>query len=270
MLTQLALISELLTIDHGKYVVKVKAQIEGMTIATGLAAADRIEIAEDRARERAMAVVNLEQIKITLPLHQAPVTSEQGSTSDNGKPTLASSGTVETQIHPDETPTELETDSSALNQVHSEPPVTELTQKESRESVNDSSVIESPLFEESELNSEPSLPQPETSPANVWVEDKFPLTSPAYSSHPEPQVSADIPDEVQTPTPSSNSAAEWSPSDTPLDFSDIIARTDLEMKRLGWTQAQGRNYLLQTYGKKSRHVLSDQELIEFLHYLEGQ
>jgi len=39
---------------------------------------------------------------------------------------------------------------------------------------------------------------------------------------------------------------------------------------LGWTQEEGKKYLLETYGKKSRHLLSDEELIEFLTYLQTQ
>ena len=49
-----------------------------------------------------------------------------------------------------------------------------------------------------------------------------------------------------------------------------IARSDEELKRLGWTSEQGRNYLLETYGKRSRQLLSDGELLEFLRYLEKQ
>ncbi|MBE9222632.1 hypothetical protein IQ215_07965, partial [Cyanobacterium stanieri LEGE 03274] len=55
-----------------------------------------------------------------------------------------------------------------------------------------------------------------------------------------------------------------------VDFSQVIDQTTIELKRLGWTQEQGKKYLLETYGKKSRHLLSDQELIEFLTYLQTQ
>ena len=55
----------------------------------------------------------------------------------------------------------------------------------------------------------------------------------------------------------------------PLEFSKIIARSNSEMKRLGWTKVQGREYLIQTYRKRSRQVLSDEELLEFLYYLES-
>lgn len=54
------------------------------------------------------------------------------------------------------------------------------------------------------------------------------------------------------------------------DRSEEIAKIGLEMKRLGWTTEQGRNYLKRTYGKRSRQELDDSELIDFLRYLETQ
>jgi hypothetical protein len=55
-----------------------------------------------------------------------------------------------------------------------------------------------------------------------------------------------------------------------LDIGEIIARTDVELERLGWTKEKSRDFLVQTYGKRSRHFLSDRELIDFLQYLEHQ
>lgn len=44
----------------------------------------------------------------------------------------------------------------------------------------------------------------------------------------------------------------------------------IEMKRLGWSTEQGREYLKRTYGKRSRQELNDAELLDFLRYLETQ
>ncbi|VEP11455.1 hypothetical protein H1P_1050006 [Hyella patelloides LEGE 07179] len=52
-----------------------------------------------------------------------------------------------------------------------------------------------------------------------------------------------------------------------LDFNEIREFTDLEMKRVSWTKEIGRNYLLKTYGKKSRLHLTDRELIEFCQHI---
>lgn len=56
----------------------------------------------------------------------------------------------------------------------------------------------------------------------------------------------------------------------PVDLSDIIAQTDVEMARLGWSRTQGRSYLEQTFKKVSRQQLTDEELLTFLLYLESQ
>lgn len=73
------------------------------------------------------------------------------------------------------------------------------------------------------------------------------------------------------PTPSGDRRAAVSEAaSVPVDLSDIIAQTDVELKRLGWTSTQGRKYLQQTYDKRSRQQLTDDELLEFLHHLESQ
>jgi hypothetical protein len=54
-----------------------------------------------------------------------------------------------------------------------------------------------------------------------------------------------------------------------IDFLKIVAKTDIELKRLGWTNEQGRDYLLQTYGKRSRFMLTDEKLLEFLDCLKN-
>lgn len=56
----------------------------------------------------------------------------------------------------------------------------------------------------------------------------------------------------------------------PKDNSDDIAKIAVEMERLRWTIEQGRDYLFKTYGQKSRHTLSDDQLRDFREYLESQ
>lgn len=56
----------------------------------------------------------------------------------------------------------------------------------------------------------------------------------------------------------------------PVDLADEIAQTTVEMKRLGWTEAQGRACLLERYGKRSRQQLTDEELLDFLDFLRRQ
>lgn len=60
------------------------------------------------------------------------------------------------------------------------------------------------------------------------------------------------------------------PPAAPVDLSDIIAQTTIELKRLGWNEVQGRTHLMAAYGKRSRQQLTDEELLEFLDYLKSQ
>jgi predicted P-loop ATPase len=52
-------------------------------------------------------------------------------------------------------------------------------------------------------------------------------------------------------------------------YEDVIVEIDKEMKRLGWSESDGINYLSDRYGQKSRMYLSDEELLEFWVYLQG-
>ncbi|MEL6163951.1 MAG: hypothetical protein AAFR37_09385 [Cyanobacteria bacterium J06628_3] len=55
----------------------------------------------------------------------------------------------------------------------------------------------------------------------------------------------------------------------PIDLNELISKTDLEMKRLGWTPHQGREFLTETYGKRGRTLLSEEELFNFLQHLQS-
>jgi len=55
-----------------------------------------------------------------------------------------------------------------------------------------------------------------------------------------------------------------------IDNAEMIALINFELVRIGWKTEQGREYLLSTYGKKSRHMLTDNELADFLNFLQGQ
>ena len=56
----------------------------------------------------------------------------------------------------------------------------------------------------------------------------------------------------------------------PVNLSDVIAQTDVQIERLGWTKEQGREHLKKTYGKLGRSLLSEEELIDFLNFLKSQ
>ncbi|WP_375497067.1 hypothetical protein [uncultured Nostoc sp.] len=52
------------------------------------------------------------------------------------------------------------------------------------------------------------------------------------------------------------------------NFLDLVNKTDAEMQRLGWTTEQGREHLMKYYGVRSRLLLTEDELDNFLLYLQ--
>ena len=54
------------------------------------------------------------------------------------------------------------------------------------------------------------------------------------------------------------------------EWEQIRDEIDSNMKRLGWSVRQGKEYLIKRYGKSSRLHLSDEELIEFWNYLKNK
>jgi hypothetical protein len=51
---------------------------------------------------------------------------------------------------------------------------------------------------------------------------------------------------------------------------EFIATTDTYLSQLNWSPQQGRECLQQKYGKRSRHHLSEKELLDFIDYLKLQ
>jgi len=239
-----SLTSELVEIDHGLYIVKATVQVEGIILATGLAAQPRIEEAEDLARSRALMSLNL-----------ATPSSPLVETAPN-LPVVKSSP-VAPLIASEPAP--LSSPPAIVDQEPLEPPPKTKTKKK---------VTPAPLLEpipESTLELELVAPEP-------WSEPQHHQEN-GYTAEPESGLATVEPvlDVVPlTPVIAETEELEPLPNPEVIDFSEIIARSNIELKRLGWTSDQGRNYLLQTYGKRSRQLLSDEELLEFLQYLESQ
>ncbi|MCA2785692.1 hypothetical protein [Microcystis sp. M125S2] len=215
---QVALISELVQIDHGKYIVKAIVEIEGKTVVTGLAAADTVEIAEDRARERALLLLDAENTP-DLQLVEKVSPNNISLPSDLPKPVASAKKSTKT------------------------PKVTEIPRPEAKI--------------EPELPQVKDIPLPEPEPLLLETEtDNYSLLSelPEEASlteeePPEPEPVVVIPEEI--------------------DYSVLKTKIDVEMKRLAWTTEKGREYLISTYGKKSRLLLTNEELLEFYNYLSS-
>jgi hypothetical protein len=254
-----SLVSELLAIDHGKYLVRVLVEVEGVILASGLAAADTVELAEDSARSRALELldwddssdaVNVVNVINATPASKSTVEKETGNALGvlrEGKTTIApKTERVDALGKPHEGKTTI---APKIEEIIS-------TSPEKYEQPSEQA-LELPL---SAPQTTPEITQELFSLETDHVGKDNGFVKGGEPSHPTGEI---------TPLEANPSGLDASNPDV-LDFSDIIAKTDIELKRLNWTQEQGRDYLLATYGKKSRLHLSDAELLEFLNYLEGQ
>ncbi len=236
-----SLISELINIDRGLYLVRVSIEANKVTLATGLAGADTIELAEDRARERAIAALGLEKSPL---LHdqsdkktrrqEDKETRRQGDDEKN-----KTSHTVQSSQITQPTP-EIKAPQPIPSPVESENHQPDFTNTSSTEVLTKEVLTES--------NGEKPALETQEYPRNIFDQP--------------------IVESSASPESPSDSEAESSPP-VQIDFNEIRHKIDLEMKRLNWTKEQGRDYLLSTYGKRSRLHLLDDELFEFLHYLEN-
>ncbi|MBE9100438.1 hypothetical protein [Vacuolonema iberomarrocanum] len=251
------LVTELVSHQEGQFAVRAMISVGNQPIVTSLAAHANIELAEDRARERALqrfadwvpsasgvSVANISTNSMTTlpppsftPLETAgtPATQPPGLDADLppanfSQPTAFAGGNAPS--------TSTDASTGAIADLYSHISASEPLDDNP---VEDASVEDSPLSEPA-LKTEPPRKKTATSRSAA----KKGARKSAEPSPPPPPVQESV------------------------DLSDVIAQTDIELRRLSWTNVQGREYLEQTYGKRSRQELSELELYEFLSYLEEQ
>lgn len=277
-----SLISELVQIFQGKYIVRASVQIEGVTRATGMAAAETVEAAEDQARTRALIVLGItnapsESVALTsnpvLPAQLNPSLNIKGGLSQSAAYSSAKDEDfASSQWPPVVSDKEISTPPSKERNIKPEvvtssneqygysnaAPLASDTYSQDlgqNFSVSANQELEfDPPVESLEINFD-NQPENQTFPA-ISANNVTPFTPRSYS----PQ------ENVTTPSGKGkrNKKAE------PVDLSDVIAKTDVELQRLGWTPEQGREHLIETYGKRGRTLLTEEELHGFLNYLQSQ
>ena len=250
-----SLLSELLTIDRGMYIVRCLVQVEGTTLATAMAAAQTVELAEDEARSRAIAALCLDDSTTAKPketpiiTHSVPV------------PPTPSTGTAFDAKSVDPIPPIQFTPTPKRTQVNAMP-LSESGYQTTKdyEAINQVTVEEKPIAAKFSVTEENQSFEAfeEVEPPPIVVQNTY------HTPIKDVSVPPPSPAEFDT-TPIDNLTP-----DIPMDMSEVMARTTVEMKRLGWTTQRGRDYLMETYGKRSRHMLKDDELIAFLRYLESE
>lgn len=229
-----SLVSELIEIDRGTYIVKALVQIDNIILATGLAGAATVEAAEDAAKERAIATLFLD---------------DRASNAPDSTSTQAAHPPTPPQPIP-----AIERVSAEQNVNFSKPqslpeqPLTPVTV---------------PLKAVTETIAPPPEPEvtPERHPHPALTNSLFGDTSNAETATLEPLV-----EESSSSTPSEQTTVDRELE--AMDFNEIKQKTDIEIKRLSWTKDQGKDFLMSRYGKRSRLHLTDEQLLEFLRYLE--
>jgi hypothetical protein len=256
-----SLISELVDIFQGKYIVRASVQIDGVIRATGLAAAETVEAAEDQARTRALMVLgitNSPQIQAESPSQPATpvqINPVAKTTINLGESTAAS-------------PTHEDVEPARISAEISLPPTPD---KNIQPNLFTTEALVTDTYDQ-DLN--PSLPfsNREASTDNFEIAASYQPETPTFSGMTPSNVTPFTPRNYssQENTSASTGTSKRKKKAEPVDLSDVIAKTDVELQRLGWTPEQGREHLIKTYGKRGRTLLTEEELHSFLQYLQSQ
>jgi hypothetical protein len=256
------LICELLTVHHGKFVVRCLVQVDGQTLATAMSAAESVEDAEDRARLRAIAVLGFaapDRASASVsPAPIAPVAPVAPVAAVPVPPTDA----VPVPVGPALAPL----------------PVLEMPVAEKLPVPHQSNFVKT----EVKLNEEPIAPVAEPLPPTVdraeatgFVPKQLDSDAWLSSSYGEPIAELDVPTASQSEQLQGAASvrelqpiALGIPSDAIEDNSDTIAHIEAILRRLKWTKKQETDCLEHNYGKSSQRELSSEQLGDFLEYLE--
>ncbi|WP_448562520.1 hypothetical protein [Trichothermofontia sp.] len=232
------LMTELLLVQDGQWVVRAIVKLGDQVLASGLAADPTIEMAEDKARLRALQV-----LAIPAAANLAPV--------------LPASA-YELQVR-------LTANRSHHGDLPAAPAFPSLLEAQSYEAQSYEAQSYPEAYTDTYL--EPTV-DPDPDPALRSARRLPDQRERAERAEPTSRARSTATGESRS-TRQSQAVAPPSPPPSPLDLSDVIAQTTVELRRLGWTEVEGRTYLQRTYGKRSRQQLDDDELLEFLHYLQS-
>ncbi|WP_414548113.1 hypothetical protein [Anabaena sp. CCY 0017] len=274
-----SIITELVQIFQGKYIVRCSLQIENVTRATGMAGAETIEVAEDKARNRALMVLGISDspqasVEFFAPPATAPVQLNPASNTAqvelNESHQASSSPVLDEDFGSSQW-------SAPNDREISLPPLSEQKLKPELVISNTKSVDQDHTQKQEDLNQN----VPAIHNQHLEFDTSFENRETIPDNQPEPQTfSGNFASNVTPFTPRNYSqpdnlshqigVGKKNKRNEPVDLSDVIAKTDVELQRLGWTAEQGREHLIKTYGKRGRTLLTEEELHSFLEHLESQ
>ena len=268
-----SLLSQLLTIYQGKFVVQVSVQIEGVVCATGMAAAETIELAEDQARQRAIALIPDREITSSAPQKSDPIPSSSKSTNNlsNVEPSFTPTFSPALEEDYPEFAPNSSKDYFSLPELNSNlveedvelEPIAPIT---SNLVVSPSKVI-APFVSHSFEEDDPLLdPIGVTEPidlSDTLIAIETELRNLRWTAEQERKYLNRIYSKESRDLLTTTQLIEF------LNYLQVFAQTSKELARLGWDNQQGQDYLMKNYKKKSRQYLSYQELAEFLQHLQA-
>ena len=302
-----ALVTELVQIHQERFIVKAIVQISGVAIATSMAESASLETAEDQARLRVLDLLGIAVISATSNLDSltAPEPLPAPIDRDRVSETLLlklSSATIRQPLDngfPINTPSNLDLEAIVVPPLLALPtvslpevsiPEVSIPEVSADLSMPFSTALFSTEVMPAENNSDETvnnfeeeyLPSVEDygagyedEPADASIGDSLIAAETAAIAPTESLQENNFPARLNADTPKKAIAPETpvisAPADAtePDDLSTLIAHTDIEMDRIGWTKQEGRDYLKRTYKKSTRQRLDVDELMDFLHYLRA-
>lgn len=248
-------LSDLLMVHGEQFVVKVVIEVPDGGTASGLSAHAELEIAEDQARQRALLALGVGDYDERSP---APPTvspllagDEPGDDEPFDQPEKPAKPTARFQ---------------SASKPNPKPPKVDIAPTTPKAYSNGRS-----QSDQAEFDGNPHEFAPPSSDTALTGSSVQPQTAASQAGATVRLVEAEaLP--TEQPDTSNNHPAEAiaaSALPPPINLSDVIAQTDIELRRLGWSVETGREYLESTYDKRSRHELTEEELIQFLCHLES-
>ena len=269
-----SLLSQLLTIYQGRFIVQVSVQIENVIRATGIAAAETVELAEDRARLRAIALISPPEITPSIQLTSpqegdlipaiSELTAPVSITDLSNAERSFTSPPVED--YPEFAPPISSKDYSAPPELNSDPveefgisPISPATNNPVAAFNNVTPFGSHTFTPESPIND--STEPIDLSDTLIAIETE--LRNLRWTAEQERKYINRIYKKASRDLLSTSQLFEF------LNYLQVFAQTGKELERLGWNNQQGQDYLMENYQVRSRQYLSYQELKDFFQHLQA-
>lgn len=298
------LLTELVQMHADHFVVRAIVQLGNMTLATSLAAATTVEQAEDQARLRVLTLLG-----IHADIQPASIANRPGEPFPSASTPLAALDRtfkemtlppvrIDRGVRPDVPPSALPDGAAAIAApltfpgLEFEPvPSTDVPKasfptpasESPVRTLDDLQLVQESAFDE--VLPDQISPIRDDVPYDALPYDEEPDDEPEPRFEEEPDRAIDTHDSLPTVAEETASKSKPrkpgtskepttteanSPTSGSRDLSSLISQIGVEIDRIGWSKRQGSTYLQKTYGKKTRSELTDDELEDFLTYLNTQ